>query len=288
MSTSMQGPGCAQGNILELCAERPEGVTQEDIKARWPSLNVADIGEAINGLLSTHRLEILTSSGGTFVFRANTAADAQKFKNLNKEELLVFQNIQATSNTGAWTRDLKNRTNLTQPQLTKILKNLETRKLIKSVKTVGAAATKKVWMDADLQPAKEITGGSWYTEHELDAEFISTLRRACTGFVSRYPDCTVSEIAEFLKEKQISQVVLGEEDIAQILDTLVLDNAVTRFEFGRDGEHTFRSAPASSKVTSTVLTDMPCGVCPVTSECTLDGVISPATCEYYTQWLDSF
>lgn len=285
---SAQGSGGAQGNILELCAERPDGITQADIKARWPSLQVADIGEAINGLLSSHRLEILTSSGGTFVFRANSAADAQKYKNLSKEELLVFQNIQATSNTGAWTRDLKNRTNLTQPQLTKILKNLETRQLIKSVKTVGAAATKKVWMDADLQPAKEITGGSWYTEHELDAEFITTLRRACKGFIQRYPDCTVPEVAEFLKEKQVSQVALGEEDIAQILDTLVLDSAIIRFEFGREGEHTFRSAPASSTVASTALSDMPCGVCPVASQCSIDGVVSPITCEYYTQWLDSF
>jgi hypothetical protein len=70
--------------LVEICDEfldgisYTQGITQADIKARWPSLQVADIGEAINGLLSSHRLEILTSSGGTFVFRANSAADAQK------------------------------------------------------------------------------------------------------------------------------------------------------------------------------------------------------------------
>lgn len=32
-------------------------------------------------------------------------------------------------------------------------------------------------------------------------------------------------------------------------------------------------------------TDIPCGVCPVIDRCCEDGVISPSTCEYMTQWL---
>ena len=34
------------------------------------------------------------------------------------------------------------------------------------------------------------------------------------------------------------------------------------------------------------LTEVPCGVCPVISQCTEGGVISPITCVYLTQWLD--
>jgi DNA-directed RNA polymerase III subunit RPC6 len=38
--------------------------------------------------------------------------------------------------TGIWTADLKKRTNLQQPQVNKALKNLESRSLVKAVKTV--------------------------------------------------------------------------------------------------------------------------------------------------------
>ena len=33
---------------------------------------------------------------------------------------------------------------------------------------------------------------------------------------------------------------------------------------------------------------VPCGVCPVFSECSEDGVISPKTCVYYVEWLEKF
>jgi hypothetical protein len=61
---------------------------------------------------------------------------------------------------GIWTKDLKNRTNLQQPQVTKILKNLDARGLVKSVKAV-AHPTRKLYMLAELEPARELTGGSW-------------------------------------------------------------------------------------------------------------------------------
>lgn len=43
----------------------------------------------------------------------------------------------------------------------------------------------------------------------------------------------------------------------------------------------------ASKAVSTMnhLTGMPCGVCPVANQCHDNGVISPKTCIYMTQWL---
>lgn len=43
-----------------------------------------------------------------------------------------------------------------------LLQQLETRRLIKPIKAV-TAKTKKLYMLYDLTPAKEITGGPWYT-----------------------------------------------------------------------------------------------------------------------------
>jgi transcription initiation factor IIE alpha subunit len=61
---------------------------------------------------------------------------------------------------GIWTKDLKSRTNLQQTHITKILRTLDQRKLIKSVKSV-ASANRKVYMAFEVEPAREITGGAW-------------------------------------------------------------------------------------------------------------------------------
>jgi hypothetical protein len=86
---------------------------------------------------------------------------------------------------GIWTKDLKIRSNLQQPQarhawlparsaharsltrlcvarqINKCLKSLEQRKLIKAVKSV-ASSNRKVYMLYELEPSREITGGAWH------------------------------------------------------------------------------------------------------------------------------
>lgn len=52
------------------------------------------------------------------------------------------------------------KTNLGQPQVNKIIKTLEGRGAIKSVKNVNNPS-KKLYMLAELEPSTEITGGAW-------------------------------------------------------------------------------------------------------------------------------
>jgi DNA-directed RNA polymerase III subunit RPC6 len=61
---------------------------------------------------------------------------------------------------GIWTKDLRMRTNLAQPQVTKMLRTLEARALVKSVKSVSNP-NRKVYMLAELEPSRDITGGAW-------------------------------------------------------------------------------------------------------------------------------
>ena len=62
---------------------------------------------------------------------------------------------------GIWTRDLKSRTNLQQAQITKVLKQLETRRLVKSIRPVSEPS-KKFYISFDIEPSTEITGGAWW------------------------------------------------------------------------------------------------------------------------------
>ena len=43
--------------------------------------------------------------------------------------------------------------------------------------------TRKIYMMSHLEPSVEITGGPWYSENELDTEFIKMLASACLRFI---------------------------------------------------------------------------------------------------------
>ena len=67
--------------------------------------------------------------------RATTAeTDATRYA--DNEERVVYQIIEESGTKGIWIRDIRIKSNLIQTQLNKIIKNLESKKLIKSVKTV--------------------------------------------------------------------------------------------------------------------------------------------------------
>lgn len=57
-------------------------------------------------------------------------------KHADNEEKVVYRIIEESVNKGIWIRDIRIKSNLMQTQLNKIIKNLESKKLIKSVKTV--------------------------------------------------------------------------------------------------------------------------------------------------------
>jgi DNA-directed RNA polymerase III subunit RPC6 len=77
---------------------------------------------------------------------------------------------------GTWIREIKAKTSVHKTSLDKILKTLESRKLIKAVKTI-ANKNRKVYMLYDMMPSAEITGGPWYSEQEFDHAFVESLSK---------------------------------------------------------------------------------------------------------------
>jgi DNA-directed RNA polymerase III subunit RPC6 len=199
--------------------------------------------------------------------------------------MLVYQVISASGNNGIWTRDMKQRTNLAQGKITKILKVLEERGLVKSVKSVQNAS-RKVYMLSTLEPAKEITGGPWYgADQQPDKEFIDTIRTVVAGFVDKHPSgyASVEEVAEKIAGSGVSNQILQVEDVENILKTLVYDNVLD--EFQGDGSRLYGKSKLNVPK-SIPFTDIPCGVCPVFNECHEGGQVAPEKCDYYKQWLE--
>ena len=117
-----------------------------------------------------HALGAHRAADGREIFKATPPGDGARFKGLSAEEVLVYQAVEAAGNVGIWTKELRARTNLQQPAVARMLKALEARGLVKSVRSV-ANGSRKVYMLSGLEPAREVTGGAWYTGHEFDSAF---------------------------------------------------------------------------------------------------------------------
>ena len=111
-------------------------------------------------------------------------------------------------------------------QVTKILKNLEGRQVIKAVKSVQSK-NRKVFMLFDLEPHRDITGGAWWTDQEFDAEFVAVLREAARRIVrDTAKGITVTSLGNKLDKMKVSHVKLRDFEVKEIIDTLVYDKLV--------------------------------------------------------------
>ena len=149
-----------------------------------------------------------------------------------------------------------------------------------------------------------------YTGHEYDSEFIHVLRQECHKYIKREKRATLGAqlarlrsvassdgwfpkdmMCDFVRNTRLSKVDLGVEEVLQIVNTLVYDGKVDAHESRRDNgapypEGTVFYTPAALPLQEhSDFTLVPCGICPVASDCHEGGVISPATCVYFDSWL---
>ncbi|KAF5200720.1 Dna-directed rna polymerase iii subunit rpc6 [Thalictrum thalictroides] len=210
--------------------------------------------------------------------------------NLSEPERKLYDLIRSMEDKGMWTLDMKRQTLLPETQFKKHIKSLQTKNLIKEIVHINNKR-KKYFMATDFEPSVELTGGAWYVDGELDKPFINVLRELCKRIVYSQKVVSIESISKSIREKGCLNVECSIQQIDQIMQSLVLDNVLMEvtstgmgeFEAFRVGTMCYRKAEAP-KVWA--MASIPCGVCPRINECTPDGIISPATCIYFTKWLD--
>ncbi|KAJ8309487.1 hypothetical protein KUTeg_014361 [Tegillarca granosa] len=254
----------------------PDGITDTVIQNEMPQCTPQQRVTAINRLLSTGKIDLLIKGG-------------------DNQEKLVYQIIKEAGNKGIWIRDIRFKCNLLLTQVNKILKNLESKKLIKAVKSV-AASKKKVYMLYNLEPDRSVTGGAWYSDQDFESEFVeATLARETKvdPVAQRNGSFTpLSDVWKYISELGISKVQLSIEDIETILDTLIYDGKVERsIVAGQGGSGDSGQVKLYRAVSPLIqpsgLMRMPCGACPVFDQCYEGGAVSPKTCVYMKEWLES-
>lgn len=275
----------AANEILRVCSAQPKGISQDALESVVSNAPKEVIVEALNVLLSRGKLVPCPGVDGKLVYRVQSDEVASKFYGLGIEDRLVYQEVERAGSSGTSTKDLCMRTNLQHPQLTKVLKNLETRKLVKPVKS-HTATNKKMYILFELEASREITGGTFYSGQDFDHELIVQLQKVALAYITKEDGTSAEKLHGFIAD---SGLVRGKAleigDVTSVLDTLVYDGRVekTRDTLSR-GTFIYRVAAAISSIDLLVrhFTSVPSGC-----ECLACSSDLPnQLCPTMTEWLD--
>eukprot|EP01084_Bolivina_argentea_P295373 508495_1 len=274
-----------------LTSSDSKGVNDAVIKKGMGERAFEALGPIFNLLLFENRMVLKQGTDGSLWYKVLEKQEAVKFKDLGPEQMMVYQVIEKAGDKGIWTRDIKNQTNIQQQSLNKALKILEQRNLIKTVKSV-TSRSKKLYILADIEPNKDITGGPWYTDQEFDHAFIEVLSSVVVEIVERaqysqqpnqlFCGATLEHISKKIEERGICNVPLLIEEVELVVKCLVYDH---KLEERKIRDETYYALEPNNSYPINALTQVPCGVCKISQKCSENGVISPATCKYMDEWL---
>ncbi|KAJ8963180.1 hypothetical protein NQ318_018645, partial [Aromia moschata] len=283
--TSQNGDlSTVEQRLLELAKSKPEGISNADIKEHISDIPLTEITVIINKCLKNGTFDLFKTKDNLFY----------------NEEKVVYKIIEEAGNKGIWIRDIRFKSNLNMTQLNKVLKSLETKKIIKAVKSVSASK-KKVYMLFDLEPDSTVTGGAWYQDQDFESEFVDVLSQQCHRFLLQKREeankmsggpllarnrsyATANDVHKFILELGISKVSLTVADIESILYTVVLDNNAERI-VASNGSYLYRAV--NRFLPSPGLVKTTCSICPVVNRCADTGLINPKVCTYLKDWLES-
>jgi DNA-directed RNA polymerase III subunit RPC6 len=131
--------------IMALCKDFPDGVGDKVLQNDMPDIDPKVRAKAINTLLNSGKIDLFKSESKGLLYRLKNVSSSGSGIKGDQEEKIVYGIIEESANKGTWIRDIRVKSNLVQTQLNRVLKALESKKLIKIVKSVNATK-KKVYM----------------------------------------------------------------------------------------------------------------------------------------------
>lgn len=237
--------------LYERMSEAPESklFNQDELLALVEGSTLSDMMKLTQDLLN-RKLMNLSMVGEEVRFQIVSVRESEKLQTMSKEEEMIYQHISASGREGIWLRILKSKVNLHDISMNRCLKSLENQRFIKLIRLVKYP-TRKIYMLYNYLPSEEVTGGPWYTDSELDTEFIENIMTVVWRYISQktYPaafsdaqsnknplQCvhpanhngyaTLSLITDFISERKISLVELSENDIRSVCMALVYDDKI--------------------------------------------------------------
>ncbi|KTW26784.1 hypothetical protein T552_02785 [Pneumocystis carinii B80] len=283
--------------VYKGCLEfLPKCVTQDDIQNMLKNKSIEELEKIINELLGKRLIDAFVQ-GNQLVYKAVQKEEAKKISTMDGDEAMVFNYIKDANNDGIWSRTIKIKTNLHTTVLNRALKSLESKQLIKAVKSVKNP-TRKIFMIYDLVPSIELTGGPWFTDQEMDLEFIERLQGALYRYIlsHSYPKSsdglfppsysgylTAQQIHSWLKNSGITEVDLELSDVVSLLNVLVYDRKI---EYCLNGT-AFKALRKPTYKDIYESTESACDFCSLDNTYSKEKNLSTNSCIYFRSWFDN-
>ncbi|CAD7938293.1 unnamed protein product [Amoebophrya sp. A25] len=285
--------------------------------AQGSELSIDEVVHGINFLLKQQRIAAHSvpnpaTGGKTSKFSLVNEETSARLKSLAPEQKNVYQLIMDSKDQGIQTKDLQRKTSLPLAHVKQICLKLKEREMVRDIKPVHSKRT-AVWIGWNVTPSKDIAGGLWYQNGELQEAQIENYRTAALQVLSARPDraWTLEEICGAVRQPNETQ------RMRQILRTLELDCIIDKemsIDLGLGGNNSSSSSssamldplgggagpglgaissssivPSSSAITRwrirerhslysfDVLRDVPCMRCQVRRQCDSATVFSNST-----------
>jgi DNA-directed RNA polymerase III subunit RPC6 len=269
--------------LRNLLLGNPDGVSVPALLEKgWDKERLKN---AASALKQARKIEVVPHPTLGILFVAISDDMALKFAELSEEHRTVYKLISDANTQGIWAKELSTKSKIPTGTLARLTKTLEHRKLIKQI-TPAQYRSRKVWMLYELEPASELSGGSWYKDGQIDSELITRLRSATYQYISNCSEpVTAEDVQRFLATQSLSRSI---ESIESIIRTLVLDRELTMLEpqsMKGKASYVIRRKSNVIEFSNEFFSSIPCVGCPVRSQCAPGHNISPETCQFLARWL---
>lgn len=113
--------------------------------------------------------------------------------------------IDEAGDEGIWSKTIKARSNLHDAVFRSAIKHLESKSMISDMKSVEHP-TRKMYIKSSIRPSDRATGGPWYTDGELDEEFISMMMNILYEYIKKKTFYHSSSAAALKKPKKVKKI----------------------------------------------------------------------------------
>merc|ERR1712093_974988 len=235
--------------------------------------------QVVQKLIDDKLFRTMMTDGVAWMLR--TAEDAKRYRGLTAEQEIVYALIDEAASDGAWSKTIKMKTNLHDS----IFHSKHNVSPVRQAKKVHKKMTPE-----EIKALRDQGLGGARVKDEPDTEVAAKKRKydnmlPMPAGYQGYP--TLNELTLFVENANIFSQTLAANDIQQLLDIMCYDDRIDRVINGSEGVsyRALRKSLRDEEERNSLLSEVPCGRCPVFDLCEEGGPVSPSNCEYFNDWL---